>query len=37
MNNGGAVTINMGIFQDGTVGEKALDVMKQVRKNVRGN
>jgi hypothetical protein len=37
MANGGAVTINMGIFQDGTVGEKALDVMKQVRKNVRGN
>jgi hypothetical protein len=37
MNNGGAVTINMGIFQDGTVGEKALDVMKQVRKNVWGN
>jgi len=37
MANGGAVTINMGIFQDGTVGEKALDVMKQVRKNVRRN
>ena len=37
MANGGAVTINMGIFQNGTVGEKALDVMKQVRKNVKGN
>jgi hypothetical protein len=37
MVNGGAVTINLGIFQDGTVGEKALDVMKQVRKTVRGN
>jgi alpha-L-fucosidase len=35
MANGGAVTINMGIFQDGTVGEKALDVMKQVRKIIR--
>jgi hypothetical protein len=37
MANGGAVTINMGIFQDGTVGGKALDVMKEVRKIVRGN
>jgi hypothetical protein len=37
MANGGAVTINMGIHQDGTVGAKALDVMKQVRKVVRGN
>jgi Alpha-L-fucosidase len=37
MDNGGAVTINMGIHQDGTVGEKALDVMKLVRKMVRGN
>ena len=37
MDNGGAVTINMGIFQDGTVGEKALNVMKQVCKMVRGS
>ncbi len=35
MANGGAVTINMGIYQNGTVGEKALDVMKQVCKMVR--
>ncbi|MEO5999174.1 MAG: alpha-L-fucosidase [Chitinophagaceae bacterium] len=32
--NGGAVTINMGIYQDGTVGTKALEVMKEVRKRV---
>jgi len=35
MNNGGAVTINMGIYQDGTVGEKALNVMKEVRQQIR--
>ncbi len=33
--NGGAVTINMGIYQDGTVGEKALKVMKEVRQQIR--
>jgi hypothetical protein len=37
MANGGAVTINMGIYQNGTVGEKAMNVMKQVCKIVRGN
>ncbi len=36
MNNGGAVTVNIGIFQDGTIGEKALNVMKQVRGQIRG-
>ena len=36
MANKGAVTINMGIFQNGTVGAKALEVMKEVRKTVRG-
>ncbi len=35
MGNGGAVTINMGIYQDGTVGEKALKVMKEVREQIR--
>lgn len=35
MNNGGAVTINLGIYQDGTVGEKALQVMKEVKNIVR--
>ena len=35
MNQGGAVTINMGIYQDGTVGEKALKVMKEVRQQIR--
>jgi len=34
-NNGGAVTVNMGIYQDGTVGEKALQVMKEVKKQIR--
>lgn len=35
MENGGAVTINMGIYQDGTVGKKALQVMKGVRERIR--
>ncbi|TSA33824.1 MAG: hypothetical protein D4R64_13480 [Porphyromonadaceae bacterium] len=35
MNNGGAVTINMGIYQDGQVGDKALQVMKEVRNQIR--
>jgi len=33
--NGGAVTINLGIYQDGTVGEKALQVMKEVKSEIR--
>ena len=35
MENGGAVTINMSIYQDGTVGEKALQVMREVKENIR--
>lgn len=35
MENGGAVTINLAIYQDGTVGEKALDVMKGVKEKIR--
>lgn len=35
MNNGGAVTINLGIYQNGTVGEEALEVMKEVRRQIR--
>ncbi|MEI6679407.1 MAG: alpha-L-fucosidase [Mariniphaga sp.] len=35
MDNGGAVTINMGIYQDGTIGAKALEVIKGVRKQIR--
>ena len=31
MENGGFVTINLSIHQDGTVGEKALEVMKGVK------
>jgi acetyl esterase/lipase len=33
--NGGAVTINLGIYQDGTVDPNAVDVLKEVRKRVR--
>jgi hypothetical protein len=32
--NKGAVTINLGIYQDGTVGEKALQVMREVKQKV---
>ena len=35
MRNKGAVTINLGIYQDGTVGEKALQVMREVRDEIR--
>lgn len=35
MENGGAVTINLSVFQDGTVGEKALDVMRGVKAEIR--
>ena len=35
MENGGFVTINLAIYQDGTVGEKALGVMKGVKENIR--
>jgi len=35
MDNKGAVTINLGIYQNGTVGEKALQVMREVREQIR--
>ena len=35
MLQGGAVTINMGIYQNGTVGKTALAVMKQVKEMIR--
>ena len=35
MSNGGAVTINMGIYQNGIVDKKALNVMKEVRNQIR--
>jgi len=35
MENGGAVTINMSIYQDGTVGKKALQVMREVKERIR--
>jgi hypothetical protein len=33
--NGGAVTINLGIYQDGMVDPKAVNLLKEVRKRVR--
>ncbi len=36
MKNKGAVTVNLGIYQDGTVGEKALQVRRDVKEKVRG-
>lgn len=35
MAGGGAVTINLGIYQDGAVGKKALQVMKKIRQKIR--
>jgi hypothetical protein len=35
MTNGGAVTINLGIYQDGSVDPKAVDVLKDVRRRIR--
>ncbi len=35
MKNGGAVKINLGIYQDGSVDPKALNVFKEVRKRIR--
>lgn len=35
MANGGAVTVNIGIYQNGTIGEKALAIMKEVKNHVR--
>ncbi len=33
--NKGVVTINLGIYQDGTVSEEALEVMKEVKRNIK--
>jgi hypothetical protein len=33
--NGGAVTINLGIYQNGTVGSKALQVMREVKDQIQ--
>ena len=35
MKNGGAVTINLGIYQDGSVDPRAADVLKEVRQRIR--
>ncbi|MDC0325146.1 hypothetical protein OAM01_00140 [bacterium] len=35
MKNNGNVTINLGIYQDGTVGAKALQIMKEVKSKIR--
>lgn len=35
MKNGGAVTINLGIYQDGSVDSRALEVFKEIRQRIR--
>ena len=35
MANGGAITINLGVYQDGWVDPKAVDVLKEVRQRIR--
>lgn len=35
MKNGGAVTINLGIYQDGSVDPRAVDVLKELRQRIR--
>jgi hypothetical protein len=35
MKNGGAVTINLGIYQDGSVDPRVVDVLKEVRQRIR--
>jgi hypothetical protein len=35
MKNGGAVTVNLGIYQDGSVDPGAVDVLKEVRQRIR--
>jgi len=35
MKNGGAVTINLGIYQDGSVDPRAVKVLKEVRERIR--
>ncbi|MDQ8183496.1 alpha-L-fucosidase [Pelagicoccus sp. SDUM812005] len=35
MDNGGFVTVNLSVYQDGTVGEKALEVMRGVKERIR--
>ena len=34
MKNGGEVTINLGIYQDGSVDPRAVDVLKEVRQRI---
>src|SRR5258706_9579884 len=35
MKNGGAVTINLGIYQDGSIDLRAADVLKEIRQRIR--
>jgi hypothetical protein len=35
MKNGGAVTINLGIYQDGSVDPRAVDLLKEIRQRIR--
>ncbi|NSW89482.1 MAG: alpha-L-fucosidase [Firmicutes bacterium] len=35
MKNGGVITMNLGIYQDGSIGDKTLEVMKEIKKAIR--
>jgi hypothetical protein len=37
MKNQGVVTVNLGIYQDGTIGPQARELMRSVRRNIRGS
>jgi hypothetical protein len=37
MKNQGVVTVNLGIYQDGTIGPRARELMRSVRRNIRGS
>jgi hypothetical protein len=34
MKNGEAVTINLGIYQDGSIDPEAVDVLKEIRRQI---
>jgi hypothetical protein len=37
MQNQGAVTVNLGIYQDASVGPQARQLMRSVRRKIRGS
>jgi len=36
MKNEGVITMNLGIYQDGSIGDKTMKVMKEIKKAIRG-